>query len=873
MKNPTNSTPITRLKLAKKILGALFLIIFLPTQVSSQWFENFEDGEKKSYAAAAVDLATGSWYLQDALLGNLSNDKFNGAQGVRMDRRDGKQGSITMLFDKNDGADVLRFLSANYGSNTDNTVQVEYSTDQGSSWTALGSPISPGSDLQAYEIDVEVSGPIRFRWIQGGDGRLNVDDVSISDYVEASDQPTLQIISNGQVIQNGQTIEFQATIEGESSVIPLDISNLGSPTLELSNIQITGDAFSVSNLVDSSLAFKQSTSLNLEFNPTSVGTYEGSFTLSSNDETHPTFQISLQAEAFGADDVLPIVDARKRSLGSRVRIAGRVTVANEFGGPLYMQDATAGIAVFYSELHEATTMGDSVIVEGPLNVFRPIAGEDSDFLLQISATSTDSDISFQVLDVEPRIPEPKVATLAEVNAGNLEAQLVKIPNTTINYSGAFQANTNYGISDLTGSAEMRVDNDTDLVGATSPTEAIAMIGVVGKFAGIYQMLPRTTSDLSVEAVSFPSDSISKDHTLDVVTWNIEWFGDANNGPENDQTQLQNVKTVIETMDADLYALQEISNSILFQDLVNSLEGYDGVLASFDQAQRTAYIYKSETMKVYQSQLVSTGMNSSDWAAGRFPFELYLDAKINGETREMYVYNIHAKAFGEQTDYNQRINASRQLKLFLDNQRRDAHVLVMGDFNDEILQSTYNDLSSPYANFDNDPEYTIITKSLEEKGYTSYSRYSMLDHIMMSSELEDEFLEGTQRIENPNYIGSFLSETSDHYPVWTRFQYGTPTSTIEDLGVSNNPMGFKLDQNYPNPFNPSTTISYTLERASTVKLQVFDIMGRKMIDVSLGVQSEGKQSHQIDASGWASGMYIYSIEVDQQRLTKSMMLLK
>ena len=87
------------------------------------------------------------------------------------------------------------------------------------------------------------------------------------------------------------------------------------------------------------------------------------------------------------------------------------------------------------------------------------------------------------------------------------------------------------------------------------------------------------------------------------------------------------------------------------------------------------------------------------------------------------------------------------------------------------------------------------------------------------------------------------------------------------------MGFTLDQNYPNPFNPSTTISYTLERASTVKLQVFDIMGRKMIDVSLGVQSEGKQSHQIDASGWASGMYIYSIEVDQQRLTKSMMLLK
>ena len=66
------------------------------------------------------------------------------------------------------------------------------------------------------------------------------------------------------------------------------------------------------------------------------------------------------------------------------------------------------------------------------------------------------------------------------------------------------------------------------------------------------------------------------------------------------------------------------------------------------------------------------MNYSDWAASRFPLELLIDATINGETREMYLYNIHAKAYGEESDYNQRINASRQLKVFLDNQRRSAN---------------------------------------------------------------------------------------------------------------------------------------------------------------------------------------------------------
>ena len=62
------------------------------------------------------------------------------------------------------------------------------------------------------------------------------------------------------------------------------------------------------------------------------------------------------------------------SLGTRVRIAGRVTVANEFGGPLYLQDGTAGLAVYYEPLHAEAVIGDSIVVEGPLNVFRPIAG-------------------------------------------------------------------------------------------------------------------------------------------------------------------------------------------------------------------------------------------------------------------------------------------------------------------------------------------------------------------------------------------------------------------------------------------------------------------------------------------------------------------
>ena len=869
MINPSNS----RTERAIHFLIFALFVIWTANPLHAQLTENFEDGQKTSYAGANVELSSGTWYFNDALLGSLGNDKFNGSQGVRMDRRNGKSGSITMLFDKNDGADVVSFVSANYGSNTGNSLQLEYSIDEGSSWTSVGESISPGSNLELFEVEVGVSGPIRFRWIQGGDGRINLDDLTITDFLEASDTQTIQVSAKGIILTSQNGITFESTVEGGSKSIPILLTNLGEPTLLVESVEVTGTDFLVDDLQDSSLSFKATTELLLHFNPTSVGDYSGELIIKSNDPNQATISIPLTAQAFGADDVLPISDARTLSLGTRVRIAGRVTVANEFGGPLYLQDGTAGLAVYYEPLHAEAVIGDSIVVEGPLNVFRPIAGEDEDFLLQISATDSDNSINYEILEVESRVPEPKMVTLTQVNSGSLEAQLVQIPNTVIEHQGAFQGNTNYSISDPTSTAEMRVDNDSELVGAMSPNEPIQMIGVVGQFAGIYQILPRFTSDLSVDAVSFPSDSIPKDHTLDIVTWNVEWFGDPSNGPDDDNLQMQNAKTLIETIGADLYALQEISNANLFESLVANLDGYSGILATFDQSQRTAFIYKDETIKVYQSQLISSGMNYSDWAAGRFPLELLIDATINGETREMYLYNIHAKAYGEESDYNQRINASRQLKVFLDNQRRSANVMVLGDFNDEILQSTYNNLTSPYRNFDVDTEYTILTKSLEENGYTSYSRFSMLDHILISSELEDEWLEGTERVENPNYIGNYLSETSDHYPVWTRFQYGTPTNLESEFQLNKKEIEYTLHPNYPNPFNPSTTIRFEIQTPASVEFQVVDVMGRELIKINYGQKSAGSYQYQVDAENWASGIYFYTLRVNDQHQSRSMLLIK
>lgn len=97
-------------------------------------------------------------------------------------------------------------------------------------------------------------------------------------------------------------------------------------------------------------------------------------------------------------------------------------------------------------------------------------------------------------------------------------------------------------------------------------------------------------------------------------------------------------------------------------------------------------------------------------------------------------------------------------------------------------------------------------------------------------------------------------------------------SIEDEGESV-PEGFELSQNYPNPFNPSTVISYKLAANSLVTLKVYDITGREIATLINGQKTVGDHQVTFDASGLASGIYIYRLQSGSNTLTRKMMLIK
>lgn len=88
-----------------------------------------------------------------------------------------------------------------------------------------------------------------------------------------------------------------------------------------------------------------------------------------------------------------------------------------------------------------------------------------------------------------------------------------------------------------------------------------------------------------------------------------------------------------------------------------------------------------------------------------------------------------------------------------------------------------------------------------------------------------------------------------------------------------PTGFGLGQNFPNPFNPSTTFFYTLGAASSVRLSIYDAMGRERAVLVERVMPQGSHSARWDARNYPSGIYFCRLRAGAYSFTKAMVLLK
>lgn len=85
--------------------------------------------------------------------------------------------------------------------------------------------------------------------------------------------------------------------------------------------------------------------------------------------------------------------------------------------------------------------------------------------------------------------------------------------------------------------------------------------------------------------------------------------------------------------------------------------------------------------------------------------------------------------------------------------------------------------------------------------------------------------------------------------------------------------YKLYQNYPNPFNPITKIRYEFPNDGIVTIEVFDILGQRVKILLNEYKIADRYEVEFDASILSSGLYIYTLKVDNFIQTKKMILLR
>jgi endonuclease G len=164
------------------------LTISMTTATMTPLSEGFEAGGKTAYAAANVTLGTGSWFMDDALTGNLSTDRKTGAYSARIRNT----GLIHMNFNKT-GAGTVSIQHAVFGTDGSSTWQLWSSTTNGSTWTQIGATVTTSSTtLQTATFTVNNANAIRFeiRKVSGGANRINVDNVQIGDFSSPTPTPT-----------------------------------------------------------------------------------------------------------------------------------------------------------------------------------------------------------------------------------------------------------------------------------------------------------------------------------------------------------------------------------------------------------------------------------------------------------------------------------------------------------------------------------------------------------------------------------------------------------------------------------------------------------------------------------------------------------
>ncbi len=301
--------------------------------------------------------------------------------------------------------------------------------------------------------------------------------------------------------------------------------------------------------------------------------------------------------------------------GKWVVVKGIVTVANEFGGPTYLQDATAAIAVYDSSVSNNVLRGDEILLLGKVSPYYEMFELNPGTVLKkISEGNYFDTLSVTIAQVKAQVQkgvEPYECRLIKLNG------ITKVVTTTGSAVTSWTttgSGTNYELISGSDSLEIRITSKSNLANTAVPSGAFDIVGALGQFNTFYQILPRSIDDIIVVGAGphivsgIPYESNIKPNSL-TFTWLTDSPGNSiinygtttaygNSVTDTNKTLLHSV-TINGLIPATVYHAQiGTANS-------------NGTTYTQDNLVSTASLTSTGVINVYFSQSVNTALSRGE----------------------------------------------------------------------------------------------------------------------------------------------------------------------------------------------------------------------------------------------------------------------
>ena len=280
--------------------------------------------------------------------------------------------------------------------------------------------------------------------------------------------------------------------------------------------------------------------------------------------------------------------------------------------------------------------------------------------------------------------------------------------------------------------------------------------------------------VNLSAQDFDELEFGTDSTFEILTWNIEWF------PKNGQTTVDYVTAIIQTLDVDVLAIQEVDDTDMFDQMLQNLTDYEGYYESAWFA-GLAYIYKTDVIEINDIYEIYT--TAPYWSP--FPRSpMVMDMTYLGEN--ILIINNHFKCCGDgyldlddpDDEETRRYLASNLLKEYIDTNFSNNNVIVLGDLNDILTDDTENNVFQMILNDSENylfADMEIATGNSSEWSYPWWP--SHIDHILITNELFDEFENERSKIQTIKIeefmdggFDEYYENISDHRPVALKLEF-------------------------------------------------------------------------------------------------------